>query len=107
MSGQTTDGTNSRGLEKALKSIGILAERLYERRSDVARSFLWSAINAGKSSVLLVDEFDHWVSVVGVIGKRYVVADSADNELLLFYSEDELLQRWCCGDRYYGIVIGG
>lgn len=40
------------------------------------------------------DDSGHWVAVVGINGRRFLVADGADRELVLSYDEDQFIARW-------------
>lgn len=54
--------------------------------------------------ILLVDANSHWVAAVGRLGDRILVADSADNDLVLSYSAEQLVDRWA-GPAFFGIVL--
>jgi ABC-type bacteriocin/lantibiotic exporter with double-glycine peptidase domain len=100
-----TEGTNTRGLQAAIKAVGRSPRILNERRADVAWAFLCIALVAGRAAVLCVDKGEHWVAVIGVVGDRVLVADPADNELVLSLSSDQLCVRWASGNRYYGVIV--
>ena len=78
-------------------------------RDSIAAMLLERHIRAGTPVVLVVDCDSHWAAVVGRLGDRYLLADSADSELVLSMSEGELLQRWANPEArrgFYGVVIG-
>jgi hypothetical protein len=60
----------------------------------VALLRLNQALRDGAALILAVDGDSHWVAIVGALADRYIMADSADNELVLSLSEGELAQRW-------------
>lgn len=99
------DGTTTRGLQSAIKSVGRQPEILNERRADVALSFLRDDLRKGRSAVLCVDLGEHWVAAIGIIGDRVLIADPADNELVMSLSGDQLKSRWASGNRYYGVIL--
>lgn len=105
LSKQSTTGTSQGNLEKALTSLGVEFDRINEKRGNVAAWAIGFHLRSGNSVVIIVDEFDHWISVVGILGDRYILCDSADNDLILFYSEEELLTRWECSGRFYGVIV--
>jgi ABC-type bacteriocin/lantibiotic exporter with double-glycine peptidase domain len=100
-----TAGTNYRGLQAAIKSVGRVPEVLNERRADVALSFLRNDLRSGRAAVLCVDLGEHWVAAVGLIGERILIADPADNELVMSLSGDQLKTRWAHANRYYGVIV--
>lgn len=51
--------------------------------------------------LLAVDDEEHWVTAIGVIGDRILVADPADAEIVRPYVWDKLALRWGPG---YGML---
>jgi len=90
-----TKGTSPLQLGRGARSLGFTVENeIREARSDISAMFLRGLVMRGMVPIIAVDADSHWAAVVGVLGGRYLVADSAENELVLSYSEGELLQRW-------------
>lgn len=100
-----TDGTTIRGLQGAIKSLGRTPRPINERRFDVAWCFLRGWLQVGNSAVLCVDNSEHWIAAIGVIGERMLIADPADNELVTSLAPDALKARWGHGNRFYGVVL--
>lgn len=109
-------GTSGRGLIKALSAIalehpGVRPGVLSEARADVAILKLLATLNAGHVCVLCVDAYEHWVLAFGTLGSgaRIVVhvCDPAENEMILHYNPDQLLQRWKGPGKkpFYGIIV--
>ena len=106
LSKQSTEGTSSINLRKAVEAMGIEVLNVCEQREEVAGWLLESQIRSGHPGVIVVDNDEHWVSVVGILGETYIVADSADNDLMMFYSLQSLLTRWKGpSDRYTGFFL--
>lgn len=110
------DGTNPRGLLRALSSISqehpeISPGTISESRPDVALLKLVAALTAHHVVILCVDDFSHWVLAFGLLGggaKATIhVADPADSEMVEHFSPDMLLRRWAGPARkpYYAIVV--
>lgn len=103
------DGTGPKGILRALHAIlPTPPGQINETREDVAILKLLAALNAGHPVVCCVDQDEHWVSAVGTLGGNILlVADSADNELILSYSPTNFLARWAGPTRkpYYGVVL--
>jgi hypothetical protein len=104
-----TTGTSTQKLMAALRSIPSLqVSRIYERKADSALYRLNGALNLGRPTIICVDNSGHWVAVVGQLGvgsitTRYLVADSADMDLVLSYDFKDLLKRW--GPIYMGVTL--
>lgn len=112
LSKQTTEGTSQAGLERAIDAVGkgndpiITSNRIYEQRREVAGWAISSTIRSGRPVIIVVDNCEHWVSVVGMLGESFIVADSASNDVVLYYSLEQLLDRWESDTgRYFGIII--
>lgn len=100
-----TEGTSPRNLMAAIRALGRSPELINEKRMDVAIMFVETWLREGRPVILCVDGDTHWVTAVGSMGKRIIIADPADNELVLSYSRSDLVDRWGSGGRYYGIVV--
>ncbi len=104
-----TDGTNARKLKSGATRVGFdFRLEFREKRDEVAILLLKNWIDCGAAALITVDADSHWVAVVGRLGTQYLVADSADNDLVLGYSEGELLQRWRnseSGKPYYALIL--
>ena len=94
LSKQDVNGTSSVNLRKAAEATGVETVLVNEQRDEVAEWCINSHINAGHSGLLVVDNDEHWVAIIGRLNGTYIVADSADNDLLCFYDTKSLLDRW-------------
>lgn len=65
---------------------------------NLAIQFLRGELVLGRVAILGVDNGTHWVAAVGLLGKRFLVADPAHEELVLSYTGEELKQRWVYHD---------
>lgn len=95
--GQTANGTSARGIIQACGKIGegISAKAFKRRDGDEAAIGLWYFVSErGRPAILCVDQFEHWVAVVGVVGSRFVILDSAETGLVFYYTAPDLLKRW-------------
>jgi ABC-type bacteriocin/lantibiotic exporter with double-glycine peptidase domain len=101
-----TEGTPPKRLLSGAKQLGRQPQVVSEKRGAVAMLYLDAHLRAGRPAVLCVDNDEHWVAAVGLLGERILVADPADNELVLSYSRAGLVARWGSkAGRYYGIVL--
>lgn len=109
-------GTSPEGLRKAIASITVehpelQNTRLSEIRADVAILKLIAALQSGHVVLMCVDSYEHWVLAFGLLGggaKIIVhVCDPDDNEMIIHYRTDALLQRWKGPGKkpFYGIIV--
>ena len=59
---------------------------------------LMHALLKGQVAIIGVDNSTHWISVIGHLHRRILVADPAHEELVLSLTESELLTRWVYHD---------
>jgi ABC-type bacteriocin/lantibiotic exporter with double-glycine peptidase domain len=105
-------GTNLNGILKAARYLSsehssINPSIIKEGREDVAALKLRASISYGHPCILCVDKDEHWVTVFGMLGELYHVADPADPELVITYSECDLMSRWKGTGKkpYQGVVV--
>lgn len=100
-----TEGTSAKRIVAAITALGRKPLVLREKRAEVAILFLSHWLSQGRPAVLCVDSWSHWVAAIGLMGDRVLVADSADNELVLSLRRQELADRWGGTGSYYGVVL--
>lgn len=100
-----TEGTSAKRMLAALTALGRKPLVIREKRAETGVLFLCHWLSVGRPAILCVDNYTHWVAAVGLLGDRVLVADSADNELVLSLSRAELADRWGGTGTFYGIVI--
>lgn len=106
--GTDIKGTDTDGLVAALDNIGIKHGeiRLIHTLSDAASSVLHHRLCNGSPVLACVDKWDHWVTVAGFLGSRFLVLDGASVEGTLIYSESDFATRWCHPRfGFYGISL--
>lgn len=82
------DGTSPKGIIRAAKKLGLAAE-LY--RSKMLPSL---GRDMPCVAVMTADQDEHWITVAWIDGLgRYLVVDSANNELCFTVAHDELARR--------------
>lgn len=106
------DGTAPSQIQRALEAVGFVGQPWTAGDGDDAWHALRSRLLSGDPVLLPVD-FDgdtmsHWLVAIGLLGDRVLVADGADPEIVVSYSEDQLRRRWKMDTdpaRYYGMTI--
>jgi hypothetical protein len=106
-----TDGTPPRKILRAVSKIeGCYPVKLREKRRDIALLRLRGALDQGRPVVLVWHDSEgnpggHWVAAVGMLGDRYLIADAADNELVLSLTVDEVATYWTDEGVYEGVIL--
>jgi ABC-type bacteriocin/lantibiotic exporter with double-glycine peptidase domain len=105
-----TKGTSPGKLLAGARRVeGLTPTKLRERRREVALLRLHGAVSRGRPALLVWSSEgkpgEHWVAVVGLLGERYLIADAAENELVLSMEVDEVVQHWEDHGTYEGILL--
>lgn len=103
-----TSGTPTRGIIRAAAGIAECRPLLLrEKRRDVALMRLSEALRRGRPAVLswnCEEAGDHWVAAIGILGERYLIADSGDSELVMSYPVQVLEEKWR-DTKYEGVIL--
>lgn len=105
---KSVEGTSHLQIKKALEVMKYNYAEFSLAHSEAAWRTLRSYLIDGYPTLLAVDDNEHWVSAIGVLGQFILVADGADSELVLSYDKERLLQRWGAHSdviTYYGLPI--
>jgi ABC-type bacteriocin/lantibiotic exporter with double-glycine peptidase domain len=115
LSKTTKEGADEADLMRVIKHYGFRTKEISCSQDHQAWSDLTSGIISGRPAAICVDDWGHWVAVIGVVGDAVVVFDPAagghkrlSNEGLSFYKRRELLERWRYAESdpyYYGILV--
>lgn len=87
-------GTDEIRLARAARTFDC--DLMLERSSDAedARKRLQKHLREQVPVLLCVDGWAHWITVVGVEGRRFLVIDSAKDPVLQIYTWPQLRARW-------------
>lgn len=94
------DGTDEEQLLQAAEALGLDAEVQHSGDAEESWDALTNAVADGLPCVLCVDQWDHWVTVVGIVGDRVVMLDSSNEAANVdvngvhFMTKAQLLKRW-------------
>lgn len=108
------EGTDEQGVLRALLAYGYAPD---EWSGDVARDaerWLLASLIAGRPVVLCVDRWEHWVTLIGAVGRQVVLYDPARGvERLRVLRWSDLRKRWEAArrdrgrsPRFYGVGVG-
>lgn len=117
LSGTTKEGADEADLMKAIRHYGLRSKDVACSSPNQAWAQLKNNLIAGRPAAACVDEWNHWIAVIGIVGDTVVVFDPANggrkrlkDEGLLFYKREDFLARWECPTSdhekyYYGILV--
>jgi ABC-type bacteriocin/lantibiotic exporter with double-glycine peptidase domain len=88
-----THGTNPRQIRQAIKKLGYTTEK-FDAPSHLAWRLLRGYLAEGIPVIMSVDKDSHWITAVGLIGERVLLADSADGETVVSRDAWSVLRRW-------------
>ena len=89
------DGTSQTRLVEAARAIrGTKPWVLESGMPAPAIAMLRDALHRGRPAVLAVDRDEHYIAAIGMLGDRVLVADGANNEVVLSVPDYKLLLRW-------------
>lgn len=115
LAGTSIRGTDDFEMIAAIRALGLTASPSHTRDAKSAWAFLRSNLISGRPVILCINQWDHWVSAVGLIGNSIVLVDpartvrnKAENGVSVL-GRNKLLKRWRCkGEQipFYGIAVG-
>lgn len=103
-------GTNETELKTAIEGVGYTWVEISTNKQEEALLQL----DASFPSILCIDGWSHWVTVIGKVGGRYIVVDPSRTKANLVengvhvMAPKELVRRWKCWSEpkpYYGLQI--
>jgi ABC-type bacteriocin/lantibiotic exporter with double-glycine peptidase domain len=103
------DGTDEDEVMRALLACGAKVAPWYSRHRLRSMQWLQSTLHDHGPAILCVDQYQHWVTVIGSLNQTtFWVFDPAADMGLQMYGWDELVARWRKAKpspRYYGIGV--
>lgn len=103
-----TKGLGEREIKRALTALGYGHSEIWTGDEPHGWHYLKEAlVFEGRPVIMAVDRDRHWVSAVGVLGRRIAVADGAATDLVVYRPRELLMPFWSSGARkcYYGIIV--
>lgn len=106
------DGTGEDGIVEALGSLGYSSKIFSSDKKKESLSNLRKELDEGNPVIIVVDKDTHWVTVVGRIGKKFLIFDSTRTQVnikengIVILGEREIFNRWTQGEQgFFGIVV--
>lgn len=92
--GTTPAGTDEVQLARAADRLGCDLPLLRTTQPAEARRRLTAQLSRGVPALLCVDQWDHWIAVVGGDGERFAILDSAVPAVACPIDWEKLAARW-------------
>lgn len=107
-------GTSSEGILGAFRALGYDASSVDLKLRKDAWAWVTRNLNVGKPIILCVDDWQHWVTAIGMVGDRVILVDSTNTKInksengIWVLSKREFMTKWRHSRKgvYSGIVIG-
>jgi len=108
-------GTDEIGLIESLRGLSLTATAHWSGDKNAAWAFVRSNVMDGHPCLLCIDNWGHWVTVIGIVGDRVIVVDptsALSNQKengIHSLSRKELLKRWrhkMEQEPFYAIAVG-
>lgn len=108
-------GTDEKQLIMTIRMIGMSVVEHSGSDKNAAWAFIRSSIMDGRPCLICIDRWQHWVSIIGMIGNRVIVCDSSNSARnisengIRSLSRSQLLKSWACPGEdlpFYGMSIG-
>lgn len=115
LAGTTEDGTDEHELITAARGIGLTATPHHSADQATAWAFVRANVLDGRPCLICIDQWSHWVAVVGIVGDRILLADPANTKKNMAengthsLSRKDLDRRWRCpaeSEPFYAIAVG-
>jgi ABC-type bacteriocin/lantibiotic exporter with double-glycine peptidase domain len=98
-------GTDEVEMKRALLANGVQVDEYQTDNLPEAWRWLHQHVNKIGPTILCVDNWEHWVTVIGVVADRFVLFDPARNQGVEVHGSLSLQGRWRHEETYYGIGV--
>lgn len=102
-------GTSETQLMRVFASYRVPVTQVQSCTATLALSAVRGLVLTGRPVCLIVKNNTHWVTVIGLLGTGFLVADGAGEEIVMYRTEQELADLWAAsGDppTFYGLAAG-
>jgi ABC-type bacteriocin/lantibiotic exporter with double-glycine peptidase domain len=113
--GTNEDGTDEQELIQAARELGWTATPHHSADTAAAWAFVRANVLDGRPCLLCIDQWTHWVCVIGIVGDKVIYFDPAKTKKnvsengVTIASRTNLSKRWRCpseAEPFYAIAIG-
>lgn len=115
LAGTTVDGTDDVQLIAAARAINLTATPHHSADKAAAWAFIRANVLDGRPCLICIDQWTHWVSIIGIVGDRVILSDSSNTKKntsengIYSLSRTDLYKRWRCPNEreaFYAIAVG-
>lgn len=115
LAGTTEDGTDEDELIAAIRGVSLKATPHHSADQSAAWAFVRANVLDGRPTVLCIDQWHHWVTIVGIVGDRVLLVDPNDTKKnmaengIYSMSRHDLFRRWrhpSDEEPFYAIAVG-
>lgn len=113
--GTTEQGTDEAELIAAARELGLTATEFKGSDKGAAWAYVRAQLLEGHPSLLCVDQWQHWITAIGIIGDKVILIDSANTVKntaengVWTMNRNELGKRWRSRDPlepFYVLTLG-
>ena len=113
LSDTTKEGTDDTGIKDALNALQLKHIEITTAKTKEFKAFLDIQLRIGYPIILCFDNWQHWVTLIGVTGNRYIIIDSTNTAKNIkengvwVYSFRQLIKRsrHKTDKTFYGIAV--
>ena len=104
------DGTSEEEIKRAVLACGCGVDEWEFALEALSKDWLRQHLYRRGPAILAVEDFEHWITVIGVCGESYTCFDPAAGVGIRVYTWTGLKTRWClsrakAGPVYYGLGV--
>lgn len=111
--GCTSDkGTPPEQMVEAIRYFGYTATKVETKGAREAWEWIYGCVDSGRPVIILTMDDEHYVAIVGKLGKRLIMVDSANTVAnksengTHVYSKREFMKKWPSKEGiYFGISV--
>jgi len=98
-------GTDEVEMKRALLANGMAVDEWSSKDLDDTIDWLTRHLASAGPAVLCVDDWEHWVTAIGLCGDAIVLYDPSRNHGVEVHTAQSLAHRWASEGIYYGIGL--
>lgn len=113
--GSSPDGTDDDQMIAGIRGLGLTATPHHSADAAAAWAFVRSNVMEGRPSLICIDQWRHWVTLIGTVGGLVILVDPVDTKSnrsengIHAFSRPRLASRWRCRNEdepFYAIAMG-
>lgn len=113
LAGTNEDGTDESDITAAVRALGCAAAQFSTDNRKAALAWLMESLRNGRPVIACVDQWAHWVTIVGQLGSDIILIDSTNTRRnraehgAYVIRRTDFLRRWMNAKEgcYFGISV--